>query len=389
MAKKKAPRARRKFGYIRLLPSGMYQASYKRTIGGVLRTFYNEPECFATEREAEAWLAQEHLLILKGKWTEPGTPNPLNTETPTFEQYATRHIELQTNIHGVPLKPSTKEKYRSYINGPLRDFKRVRLSDISKIAVDEWWSKTVRSGKLTTSSKAYKFLHAVMKRAIADGYYQLANPCQVRGAHNATTGVATYTPSLSEVAAILEHMPLNLQAMTVLATFSAMRFGEVSALTAGDLKRIDVNGVQRYEVSITKSVTYVGREFLLGTPKNQAGMGTVVLSSAATSLLDEYLGSLGDIEEQRLLFPYKDGGYMPNHHYARALKNARQAAQLPDRRITPHALRRAGGTSYANNGANLGEVMKFIRDSTPKAALSYIKDTDRALGLAESMRLPS
>jgi integrase len=73
---------------------------------------------------------------------------------------------------------------------------------------------------------------------------------------------------------------------------------------------------------------------------------------------------------------------------AKAMKSARKRAGLSDKGITPHSLRRAGGTEYGNCGANLTEVKDFIRDSSTNAALRYIQSTNRTIGLAESMQAP-
>ena len=384
MSVRKLKQRRRRFGNVRQLPSGRFQASYKRSVNGVVTTFYN-PECFVNEKDADAWLLQEHLLVLKGTWTVPGTPHPSNTEPPTFGAFARRHIDLQTNLHGVPLKPSTREKYLSYLDGHLIGFESKLLSEITKDSVDEWWSRKVRTGKVTTASKAYKLMHAVFNRAMKSGFYQLPNPCQIRGAQNAMTGVKTYTPTIGEVAKLASAMDAKFRVLTLLSTFAALRFGEVTALRVGDLRLIDVDGIKRFEVSISRTVTYVGKSFTLGSPKSAAGTDTVVISSAMTPVLQEYLDSLKSNSPETLLFSH-DGNYIPNHQFSRVLKMARRTCGLTQKNVTPHSLRRAGATEYANRGANVAEVQKFLRDSSPKAALAYIQATNRTIGLAELMK---
>jgi integrase len=385
VATKKSKQRRRRFGNVRKLPSGRFQASYKRSVNGVVSTYYN-PECFLTEKDADAWLLQEQLLVLQGTWTVPGVPHPSNTESPTFGAFARRHLELQTNLQGIPLKPSTREKYLSYLDGHLKSFEARLLEDITKDTVDEWWSRQVRTGKVTTASKAYKLMHAVFSRAIKSGFYKLPNPCQIRGAQNAVTGVKLYTPTISEVTRLANSMDSKFRMLTLLSTFAALRFGEVTALRVGDLSLKEVDGVQRFEISVSRSVTFVGKRYLIGTPKSLAGEDSVVISSDMTPLLQEYLESLKPNSPEALLFS-DDGGFIPNHKYSRVLKTARKSCGLWDRQVTPHSLRRAGATEYANQGANVAEVQKFLRDSSPKAALAYIQATNRTLGLAELMKL--
>jgi integrase len=378
----------RTFGSVKILESGKYQASYKRTIGGKPKTFY-APSAFATKTEANNWLMMEGNLVLKNTWTEPGTPNPVNTETPTFGVFAARHIKLQTNSKGENLKPSTAEKYESYLVNNLNSFAATTLDEVTKAQVDEWWVKAVAGGKLTTASKAYKFMHSVFVRAAADGWLKSGvNPCQVKGAQNATSGKQTYTPTMSEVAQVAQNIKPEYRVLVLLSAYAALRFGEVTALRRKHLQLKQVAGVPRYEVRIEEAVTYVGHSFILGTPKNAKGLGSVLITSALTETFTSYLEAMDDENPESLLFKSSTGNYIRNYALAKAMKAAAKKAGLGGKAITPHSLRRAGGTEYGNCGANITEVKDFIRDSSTNAAIRYVQSTSRTVGLAENMSVP-
>ena len=66
MARRKKP-ARRRFGKVRLLPSGRYQASYLGADG--LRRA--APHTFEAEDQAEDWLTLREAELLRGDWTDP------------------------------------------------------------------------------------------------------------------------------------------------------------------------------------------------------------------------------------------------------------------------------------------------------------------------------
>jgi integrase len=70
------------------------------------------------------------------------------------------------------------------------------------------------------------------------------------------------------------------------------------------------------------------------------------------------------------------------------MKSAVKKAGLQGKSITPHSLRRAGGTEYGNTGANWTEIKDFIRDASSEAAFRYVQATNRTIGLAEAMSTP-
>jgi integrase len=378
----------RTFGSIRELGPNKFQASYKRKVDGKIKTFYG-PGWFPTKTEANKWLTIENGFIISGKWTVPGVPDPANTESPTFGAFARRHIGLQTTSSGESLKPSTKEKYESYLKNQLSALCEKPIHEITKPVVDEWWTSTIRSGKLTTASKCYKLLHTVMNRAVADGWVTGANPCQVKGAQNAVTGKELYTPSIEEVVTVANHISPKYRVAVLLSTYGALRFGELTALQRKHLTLTKVAGVERYELQIDQGVTYVGKQFNLGTTKNAKGKGSITLVSGITPIIKEFLASSVDASPEALLFPAASGSYLRNDYLARALKVALRRSGLAGKGITPHSLRRAGATAYANQGANLGEVQDFLRDASPAAALRYVKSTNRAVDLMESMPIPA
>ena len=56
-----------RFGYIRQLPSGRYQASYQAPDG----SRHNAPATYTHKADAQAWVTSERRLIEYGTWTSP------------------------------------------------------------------------------------------------------------------------------------------------------------------------------------------------------------------------------------------------------------------------------------------------------------------------------
>ena len=58
---------RRRFGAVRRLPSGRYQARYPGPDGMVRPA----DDTFATKTEAEVWLARKEAELIEGEWIDP------------------------------------------------------------------------------------------------------------------------------------------------------------------------------------------------------------------------------------------------------------------------------------------------------------------------------
>lgn len=365
----------RSFGSVAQKGANKFQASYKYKG----KTYYGK-HSFPTKTDANNWLASEQSLIAQGKWTDPKVPNPLNTVTPDFKSFALKHIELQTTASGTPLKPSTRAKYESYVDAGLASIAGTRIDEISKATVDQLWINWVANGRLTTASKHYKLLHAVMERARKDGWLgeNASNPCQVRGAQNASSKRTLRTPSISEVVALARCINTRFSLLVLFAAFTGMRFGEVTALRRKHFTKHD----DRYVVEVVQAVTMVNGEFVLGRPKSASGVRTSVVATKLTSLIDEHMSRIPN-DPNALVFAAAGGGYLRNDVLNKAMRAAAKRAGIDPRGISPHSLRRAGATEYANLGANIAEVQEYLGDASASAALRYINTTNRNLELTE------
>ncbi|MGH3674002.1 MAG: site-specific integrase, partial [Pseudonocardiaceae bacterium] len=60
-------KGRRRFGWVRKLPSGRYQASYLGPDG----QRRHAPETFERKGDADRWLSVVESEVLRGEWTDP------------------------------------------------------------------------------------------------------------------------------------------------------------------------------------------------------------------------------------------------------------------------------------------------------------------------------
>ena len=82
---------RRRFGAIRRLPSGRYQARYPGP-DGVVRP---ADDTFATKGEAEQWLTRKEAEILQGEWIDPDAGVVLSSFTQLDTRCGTSHVADQ------------------------------------------------------------------------------------------------------------------------------------------------------------------------------------------------------------------------------------------------------------------------------------------------------
>lgn len=381
---------RRTFGTIRKLPSGSYQASYVGEDG----QRYLAPATFGSKMDADAWLAIQRANLIQGLWNIP-VKSAQNTKT-AFLDFAFRHIEIQTTHNGNLLRESTKSTYKRLLRHNLSNFHKFALEDITSVMVDEWWAETIKGGKKTSSSKAYKLLRSVMARAVKSGL-RTENPCNVKGAHNATTGKVIVTPTVDEVRGIAANINPRYSKLVQLAANAGLRFGEITELRRKDIHRRVRQGKAVYEIHVARAVTFVplspeeklshcSRElFVVDAPKSDYSVRNIEVRSDLTGLLDDLLMNDVAPHEDALLFPAAAGGHLRHDVFMNSWRPALVKAGI-SKPITPHCLRHFAGSELARAGANLAEIKKWLGDNSTEAVMRYIHSTGRTGALVEDMR---
>lgn len=97
---------KRRFGRVRRLPSGRYQARYPGP-DGIDRP---APETFPAKSSADVWLTRKEAEILDGAWIDPAAGKVL------FWVYASTWVRDRV------LKPRTDELYRGLLTNHLDQF---------------------------------------------------------------------------------------------------------------------------------------------------------------------------------------------------------------------------------------------------------------------------
>ena len=132
---------RRRFGAVRELASGQWQARYRGPDG----TMRPADRTFPTKTDAEVWLTRKEAEILNGEWI-----NPDDGRTP-FGEYAAAWIDERPG-----LRPKTVRLYRYLLRGHLSPvFESIAIAEIKEAHVRRWRKKLLDSGvSEVTAAKA-------------------------------------------------------------------------------------------------------------------------------------------------------------------------------------------------------------------------------------------
>lgn len=349
--------SRRKFGAVRRLPSGRWQARYPGHDGRLV----SAPETFGTKAEASRYLAAVETDAARGTWTDP------RRESPLLRDYS-REWLLQRTVRGRPLAPRTVDTYRHSLDAwILPTLGDTPVHRITAAQVRGWHARVSGTVGSTAVRQAYAVLRAVLNTAVADELLP-SNPCRIKGAGQA------YSPerpllTMADVDALTAAMPQDLRALVTLAFWAHTRLGEVLGLRRMDVE-LDV-GLLRIEQQV---VEVAGEGARVTRPKS-GSRRTVHLPIPAVVALRGHLGVLQEASPETALFTRPDGSRLRAHHVHYYWKDARIKAGLPG--VHFHDLRHAGLTLSAQAGATLAEVMRRAGHSSAAAALRYQHAADR------------
>lgn len=378
---------------MRKLPSGRYQASYV----GHDDERHTAPQTFTARIDAEAWLAAEHRRSEDPEnWQAPKARVEAARKAaeaarrPTFAAYAESYLRAR-KVRGRPLAASTIEGYRRLLRGYINPaFGDLELDAITPSLVNHWYD-TLPADREKTRREAYTLARAVMTVATSAHGPMVGqtNPFAIRGGGSGTSPKREQIATASEVAVIVEHIRPEWRAMVLLALWCGMRYGELT-----ELRRSDVD-LDKQVIRIRRAVARAGPGAkVVKGPKSAAGVRDQRIPAHIVADLKRHLRTYVTGRDG-LLFPGAHGQHLHPARFQgksthRGWYGARKAAGRDDLRF--HDLRATGATLLAQQGANIGEIQAFLGDSTPTAALRYVRAgqsrmdqlTDRLSALAEN-----
>ncbi|MGK2880430.1 MAG: tyrosine-type recombinase/integrase [Mycobacterium sp.] len=365
------------FGTVQQLPSGRYRAMYYGPDG----RRYKAPTTFLAKADARGWLSLRQAEIISKAWTPPDAA-PTATRT-TFGQYAKSWLAHRD------IKQRTREHYQQVLDQHLAEpFGALPLGSITPDDVRTWYA-SFGANTPTLRAHAYGLLRTILTTAANDGKINV-NPCVIRGGGTAKRVKQIRPATLPELAALAEAMPKQYAAMILLASWCALRFGELTELRRRDVvltTTTDDDGTEVHTgvIRIERAVVRVEDGYLVTTPKSDAGTRDVAIPPHLVPAIRDHLADYVKPDANALLFPAGHGGHLAPATLYRRFYTARTAAGRPDLRF--HDLRHSGAVLAAATGATLAELMARLGHSTPQAAMRYqhaAQGRDQAIAAALS-----
>ncbi|MEU5525136.1 site-specific integrase [Streptomyces sp. BSE7F] len=359
---------RRRFGAIRRLPSGRYQARYPGP-DGVMRP---APFTFETTADADDWLAEKQTEIRRGEWRDP------EAGAVGFRAYADKWVEERE------LAPLTRDLYRYLLDKHLTAFADLDLDEITAPRVREWRAERLRiTGAKTITAKAYRLLKAIMETAVDDELIQ-RNPCRIKGAGKekaAERRIAT----VAQVDALADAVGMRWRLMVYLGAYGPMRPEELAGLRRRD---VDLDNL-RVRVRLAEPERMNGRR-VQGDTKSEAGIRTVILPAFLRRELRWHLESYAEPGPDGLVFVGEKGAPFRRSTFGRKWRRAREVVGMPEG-FRFYDLRHTGHTLSTQSGATLKDTMVRAGQSSEKAALIYQHSDDErqeevAAGLDATVR---
>ena len=356
---------KRRFGRVRQLPSGRWQARYPGPDG----RDRSAPETFTTKTDAERWLSVKEAEIIKGEWIDPDSGKV------TLADYSETWIEERTG-----LRPKTIDLYR-YLRGKhlALVIGNMPIADIKSGHVRRWRKELIDAGTSpVTAAKAYRLLKAILTTAADDGAIH-RNPCRIKGGGSETSPERPVL-TVRQVFALSEAITPRYRALILLATFTSLRWGELCALRRKDID-LDTRMV-RVERTLTE---LQNGELSFGPPKSNAGYRTVGYPELIAAEVRWHLTCFAQDGDDGLVFTGPTGASLRRGNFRyRIWLAALKKAGLPA--IHFHDLRHTGNALTAHAGENLRERMARMGHSSTRAAMIYLHSTDeRQRAIADAL----
>ena len=279
-------KSKRRFGRVRKLPSGRWQARYPGP-DGIDRP---APETFRTKTDADVWLVNKETEIRANVWVDPDAGQV------TVGDYAEQWIKERR------LAESTVAKYREYLLRFVVPYLgSVAVGDLTPARIRTWYTQLEADGATDKyRAKTYRFLHAVLNTA-ADDEVIRRNPCRIKGAGQ------EYSPerpvlSVAQVLKVAGTIQPRYRLLVLLAAFVELRYSELVRL-------------KRADIDVVNDVIAVLPSDKRGKSKTLAGVRKVAIPSAIMPALRFHLKIYAEPEPTGRVFVGPKGATPSNANF--------------------------------------------------------------------------
>jgi integrase len=327
--------ARRRFGKVRPLPSGRWQASYVGPDG----VRHNGPSTFRTKTDAGIWLAGVETDLSRGEWLDADAARM------ALREWLNLVLDQSPTI-GERWRETCKRNMRLHL-APILD---VPVNALSPTLIRQWHATAWKgAGGRTSIAQSYRFLRMALNVAVNDGVL-LRNPCRIKGA-GVVEAKERPVASPAQLLALVEAIsPAKYRAAIVIGGWVGLRRGEIVGLRRADVDlanamiRVRTNRLELLEAPVREDKE----------PKTRAGRRRVSIPPHVLPLLRQHLV---DHAGRDRVFVGADGEPLRGNTLYQAFVRARARVGLEE--LTLHDLRHTGST--------LAVVRKVASDATAES----------------------
>lgn len=345
---------------------GRYQARYT----GLDAKEHKAPATFATEQDADAWLASERRLIDLDQWTPPEQRGAQRQrDSLTVGQWLERWLELKKK----DLRESTWQVYQRTITNRITGVAdapgttalvNTPLTELNKSVVVDWWDEiSTKFDSPNTNQKAYKNLRTAITDAVERDMLEL-NPIDIKQARKKAAPKDKELPTTEELLATVEHLSERYQLVGVLCLFMGLRIGEALALKRSHLKNVGTKEAPQWVVSIRGNLQRLqdeqGHTYMhWQEPKTKAGRRDVPIFPRFNDVVERHLEEFVPSNTASFLTTTNKGKVLMDTSFRSSLGRARKAAGV-ETAITPHYGRNWLITHLAEQGATPAEIGEVL-----------------------------
>ena len=291
----------RRFGNVRELPSGRFQARWRGPDGH----HHKAPETFATKDDANAWLARQQVEQADGLWIDPRvSAQPLG---PVIDVWTERRKKGG-------YRPSTWTRDVGYVERYISPrWAAVGLDKIEPDDIQDWYLELGATLAPATVGKVAQIFHNILEQAVRSKRinYNPAKGVRAPRDPDPTPMMFLEPEQIVTLADAIAHpvdddgepkTPTPQWAGFVLVgAYCGLRAGELLALRACDVD------TERRRLHVSRSVVEVAGKRHVGQTKTKAGRRIVPYPRAVKAAITERLAVCEHPED--LLFPNTLGDY--------------------------------------------------------------------------------
>lgn len=346
---------KRRFGRIRQLPSGRWQARYRGPDG----RDHPAPTTFPSRRLAERFLSLVEADIAQGRWIAP------EASKITVGEWAEQWFAAST----ATLKPKTQHTYRSLLTRLIFPrFGNVAISAVLPVAVAQWVADLAAVVGPSQVRQAYRLLSQIMRSAVDNGLISVT-PC--RGVK--LPRLPEPDPKIltaEQIDRLVSYLAPPDDLLVLVLAYGGLRIGEALGLRR---RHIDLTDGR---VTVAEAVAQIPGGPVIDTPKSHQRR-ELVLPAFVVDRLRAHLDWLPD-DPDAFLFPGRQRrtADRPQSYngWKRRFDRAVELAGLGD--VIPHDLRATHGSWVADSHGVLVAARRLGHSNASVTTRHYARVVD-------------